>query len=126
MQQVFEQGAKRFELSRVVLVMEEEYCYLVCNRHKREKDAKGYGFKILQQSAKEVGGKLALDYCHFPGFSIEDHPVTYEVRPHLQIMLYVYDEYNSSVWTMLGFRLLENGAVDTFGVGGSIVVIDER
>ncbi len=125
-QQLFALGQTRFDQTRVVLIVEESYCYLVCNKRNREKGGEGYGFKILHESAKSLTDKLDLDYCHYPGFSIEDHPVTYEIRPRLQIVVYIYDEYSNSVWTMLGFRLLEDGAFDTYGVGGHIEVIDLR
>jgi hypothetical protein len=125
-QQVFALGQERFNQSRIVLIVEEGYCYLVCNKHKREKNARGYGFKILQESAKAPGEKLVLDYCYYPGFSSEDHPVTYEMRSHLQVAIAINDEYDNSMWTIVGFRLLDDGTIDTYGVGGHIEVIDMR
>ncbi len=124
--QVWERGSARFEASRVVLVVEQEYCYLVCNRHKVGGEKPGYGFKILQESAETPEGKLELDYCHYPGFSVEDHPVTYMLHPCLSVGIAVYDERDHSMWTIVGFRLLPDGQIDTYGVGGQIEVIDLR
>jgi len=116
-------GRTRWECSRIVLIVEQEYCYLVINRKNKEKP--GYGFKILHEEANSRGDGLNLDYCHYPGFSVEDHPVTYAMHPQLQVAIAVYDERDRSMWTIIGFRVLD-GEVDTYGVGGHIEVIDLR
>ena len=124
-QQVLARGKERFNASRIVLIVEPEFCYLVFNRHKRERGIRGYGFKILQESRMYASDRLDIDYCHYPGFAIVDHPVTYEINPDLAVAIAVYDEHDSSMWTIVGFRLLD-GEIDTFGVGGHIEVIDLR
>jgi hypothetical protein len=113
-QTIFAIGENQFSLSRVVLVVEQEYCYLVLNKSHR------YGFRILQTN-KQSG----LDYSHYPGFGTKDCPCTYAMLPDLSIAICVYDESNSSCWTMVGFRFTEK-KIDTFGVGGHIEVVDLR
>jgi hypothetical protein len=123
--EIYALGKERFQQSRMVLIVEQEWCYLVLNRHKASKEHRGYGFKILQESASLRDGKLGLDYCHYPGFSTDDHPVSYKLYPRLAVAIAVYDEYDSSMWTIVGFRMLD-GEIDTYGVGGHIEVIDRR
>lgn len=124
--QIWELGKARFNHSQVVLVVERDYCYLVLNQHKQHTEAKGgYGFKVLHESAKSLTDTPALDYCHFPGLSVEDYPITYAMKPKLQVAISVTDEYVKSMWTIVGFRVLD-GEIDTYGVGGHIEVIDLR
>lgn len=120
--EIFALGKTRFGASRVVLIVEEEYCYLVLNKRG---ERPGYGFRILDECAKTEIDKLNLCYCHYPGFSTEDHPVTYAMYPRLAVAMTVEDESRHSMWTIVGFRVLD-GEIDTFGVGGHIEVIDRR
>lgn len=124
--QIWEIGKTRFQYSRVVLIVEFNHCYLVLNRHKDNKEAKGgYGFKILHESAESLTDKLALDYSHFPGLGVGNYPITFTMMPKLQVALSLTDEYDKSMWTIVGFRVL-SGEIDTYGVGGHIEVVDLR
>ncbi|SRR5579885_466039 len=124
---IWQQGAAHFAESRIVLIVEEAFCYLVLNRHKVGGETPGYGFKILQQHRPRPDDtRLDLDYCHYPGFSTADHPVTYALEPELAVAVAVYDEHVGSMWTMVGFELRQDSSIVTFGVGGFIVVLDRR
>lgn len=123
---IWEIGKERFAVSRIVLVVEQDYCYLVLNKHKVGGEKPGYGFKILSIWLLSDGKTVKMEplYCHYPGFAIADHPVTFELFPQLEVALTVYDEYDRSMWTIVGFRVLDGEIA--YGVGGSIDVIDLR
>jgi hypothetical protein len=119
-------GSARFGASGIVLIVESEYVYLVLDRMVKE-HSQGYNFKILQESCMYGDHtERHMDYCHYPGFGIEDHPVTYKIYPQMAVAIERYDVYAKSVWTMVGFSIAEDGTVNTFGVGGHIEVIDSR
>lgn len=109
--QILELAQTHFKQARLVLVVEERYCYLVPNHAER------YGFKILSDEGSGPLYTYADRWC--PAL------LTYAMTKQLTISYCVTDEKWQSMWTIRGFRFVD-GSVDVFGVGEALVVIDQR